>query len=80
MLVYEEYNSLLSTEDNDKINKVQIQEKIVKHQHHRAKYEEMQQVLKETECVQISTSDPDSRQMITRNNITEVAYKKKQSF
>lgn len=76
----EEYNSLLSTEDNDKINKVQIQEKIVKHQHHRAKYEEMQQVLKETECVQISTSDPDSRQMITRNNITEVAYKKKQSF
>ncbi len=70
----EEYNSLLSTEDNDKINKVQIQEKIVKHQHHRAKYEEMQQVLKETECVQISTSDPDSRQMITRNNITEVAY------
>lgn len=70
----EEYNSLLSTEDNDKINKVQIQEKIVKHQHHRAKYEEMQQILKETECVQISTSDPDSRQMITRNNITEVAY------
>jgi hypothetical protein len=70
----EEYNSLLSTEDNDKINKVQIQEKIVKHQHHRAKYEEMQQVLKETECVQISTSDPDSRQMITRNNITEIAY------
>ncbi|MFM7661670.1 MAG: IS1182 family transposase [Bacteroidota bacterium] len=70
----EEYNSLLSTEDNDKINKIQIQEKIVKHQHHRAKYEEMQQILKETECVQISTSDPDSRQMITRNNITEVAY------
>jgi transposase len=70
----EEYNSLLSTEDNDKINKIQIQEKIVKHQHHRAKYEQMQQVLKETECVQISTSDPDSRQMITRNNITEVAF------
>ena len=69
-----EYNSLLSTEDNDKINKVQIQEKIDKHQHHKAKYEEMQQVLKKTECVQISTSDPDSRQMITRNNITEVAY------
>ena len=23
---------------------------------------------------QISTTDPDSRQMITRNNITEVAY------
>lgn len=69
-----EYNSLLSTEDNDKPNHLQIQEKIVKHQHHRAKYEEMQQVLKETKCVQISTSDPDSRQMITRNNITEVAY------
>ena len=70
----EEYNSLLSEEDNDKTNKVQIQEKIAKHQLHKAKYEEMKKVIQETGCVQISTSDPDSRQMITRNNITEVAY------
>jgi len=70
----EEYNSLLSEEDNDKINKVQIQEKIKKHQLHKAKYQEMKNVIQETGCVQISTSDPDSRQMITRNNITEVAY------
>ncbi len=70
----EEYNSLLSEEDNDKTNKVQIQEKIKKHQLHKAKYEEMKNVIQETGCVQISTSDPDSRQMITRNNITEVAY------
>lgn len=30
--------------------------------------------MKETGQVQVSTSDPDSRQPITRNNITEVAY------
>jgi hypothetical protein len=34
----------------------------------------MQHVLKEIEFVQISTSDPDCRQMFTSNNITEVAY------
>ena len=34
----------------------------------------MAQELEETGDTQISTSDPDSRQMITRNNITEVAY------
>ena len=70
----EEYNTILSSEDGDKSKVEQIQEKIAKHQYHREKYKQMQQIIKKTECVQISTSDPDSRQMITRNNITEVAY------
>ena len=70
----EEYNTMLSSEDGDKSKVEQIQEKIAKHQYHREKYKQMQQIIKKTECVQISTSDPDSRQMITRNNITEVAY------
>ncbi len=34
----------------------------------------MQKELEASGDTQISTSDPDSRQMITRNNITEVAY------
>ena len=34
----------------------------------------MQSELTKSDHTQISTSDPDSRQMITRNNITEVAY------
>ena len=69
-----EYNGILAQEDGDTEKKKEAQEKIEKHLLHKAKYGQIQEVLKETECVQISTSDPDSRQMITRNNITEVAY------
>lgn len=70
----EEYNSILAQEDGDSEKKKETQDKIDKYLLHKAKYEKMQVVLQKTECVQISTSDPDSRQMITRNNITEVAY------
>ena len=34
----------------------------------------MSKFINDTGITQISTSDPESRQMITRNNITEVAY------
>ncbi len=37
-------------------------------------YENLQKELEETGERQISTSDPESRQLITRNNITEVGY------
>ncbi|MFM7759131.1 MAG: IS1182 family transposase, partial [Crocinitomicaceae bacterium] len=70
----EEYSVILSEADGDSNLKKTIQEKIDKHHSRKSEYEQMQEVLKGTECVQISTSDPDSRQMITRNNITEVAY------
>ena len=70
----DEYNAILAQEDGDIEKKKETQAKIDKHLFHKAKYEQMKEVIKETECVQISTSDPDSRQMITRNNITEVAY------
>lgn len=71
-----EYNSLLAQQDHDLTapEKAVIQEKISKHQHHKNKYQSFQKTLEETGEVQISTSDPDSRQLITRNNITEVAY------
>ncbi len=61
-------------EDGDAIYTNEAQEKIKKYQAHRSKYEQLQQELKESGDTQISTSDPDSRQMITRNHITEVAY------
>jgi len=70
----DEYNKILSAEDGDATAKAEAEEKIRKHLSQREKYEEMQEILSESDEVQISTSDPDSRQLITRNQITEVAY------
>jgi transposase len=71
-----EYSAILASEDKDltEEQKQEINDKIDKHQQHKAKYESYKKQLDETGTVQISTSDPDSRQMIVRNNITEVAY------
>ena len=71
----EEYAGLLANADgdNDDQNK-QTKQKIEKHLKQRKKYEAITKQLDDTGEVQVSTSDPDSRQMITRNNITEVAY------
>jgi len=52
----------------------QIQEEIEKHSQRKAIYHNLEAQLKESQETQISTSDPESRHMITRNNITEVAY------
>ncbi|MQY78054.1 MAG: IS1182 family transposase [Bacteroidetes bacterium] len=68
----EEYNQLLAEQDGD--NKQLIQQEIEKHQGRKKKYKQLEQQLQETNEAQISTSDPESRQMIVRNNITEVAY------
>lgn len=68
----EEYNQLLSEADGDK--KESIQAKIEKHIERRSGYKELEKQLHESGEEQISTSDPESRQMIIRNNITEVAY------
>lgn len=73
----EEYSKILANEDNDALapaEKEVIQSKINKHKKRKAKYQQFQQQLDESGDTQISTSDPDSRQLITRNNITEVAY------
>src|SRR5690554_7452146 len=47
---------------------------IDKHQGRRKQYKQLEKQLKESGEPQISTSDPDSKHMIVRNNITEVAY------
>lgn len=67
-----EYESQLS--QADEVNRELIKQEIEKHQERKRGYEALQKQLDETGETQISTSDPESRQMITRNNITEVAY------
>ncbi len=69
----EHYNSAL--EQNDCENeKEKIKKEIDKHQGRRDQYEKYEQQLKESGEPQISTSDPESKHLIIRNNITEVAY------
>ncbi len=73
----EEYSKILASEDKDTVSeseKTKILEKVKKHTSRKADYELMQQQLLQSGDTQISTSDPESRQLITRNNITEVAY------
>lgn len=70
----EEYNSALAKEDGDTLEKQTIESKIQKHKIQKQKYLGYQKEIETKGITQISTSDPESRQMITRNNITEVAY------
>ncbi len=68
----EEYNRLLEEQDDD--DNEHIKKEIDKHQKRKEKYLEIEKQIDETGEVQVSTSDPESRQMIVRNNITEVVY------
>uniref|UniRef100_UPI0032178598 transposase n=1 Tax=uncultured Draconibacterium sp. TaxID=1573823 RepID=UPI0032178598 len=54
--------------------KQEIENEIEKQNQRKEGYKKIEQKLKESRQRQISTSDPDSRHQITRNNITEVAY------
>ena len=67
-----EYNQALALSDGD--DKKQIEEEINKQNQRKDRYEKLRNQLEQTGQSQISTSDPDSRHLITRNNITEVAY------
>jgi len=66
------YNNAFAAADAD--NKKIIEKEIQKHSARKAGYKIMQQQLEQTGEVQISTSDPESRKLITRNKISEVAY------
>ena len=70
----EEYNVILAQEDGDAKLNEKAQKKIEEHLLHKQKYQDLEKQLEESGEVQISTSDPDSRQLIIRNYITEVAY------
>ena len=67
-----EYNQVLAESDGD--HKQQAEQEIEKHNKRKDDYKKLEQQLNDTGEAQVSTSDPDSRQMIIRNNITEVAY------
>jgi transposase len=67
-----EYYQALAENDGD--TKKQAEQEIEKHNKRKADYIKIEKQLTETGQAQVSTSDPDSRQMIIRNNITEVAY------
>lgn len=68
-----QYNQALEQSDYDH-EKEEIKKDIDKHQKRKKQYEQLERQLKESGEPQISTSDPDSKHMIVRNNITEVAY------
>jgi transposase len=68
----DQYNKALELADEE--NKKIIELEILKQNRRKRQYQSYTNQIKETREVQISTSDPDSRQMITRNSITEVAY------
>lgn len=68
----ERHNKELAASDGDA--KKEIQREISKHQNRKETYHNLSKQLEESGEKQVSTSDPQSRQMITRNNITEVAY------
>jgi len=67
----EEYYKALAQSDGDT---KQIEEEIERQKKRADQYHQIENQFKEGGESQISTSDPDSRQMIVRNNITEVAY------
>ena len=66
-----EYEKALAENDGDK---EEIKKEIEKQNKRKKGYKKLEQQLKESGQSQISTSDPDSRHQITRNNITEVSY------
>src|SRR5690606_20651332 len=70
----EEYNQILDNEDSSENEKSDAQQQIQKHTERKIGYENLEKQLNETGEKQISTSDPDSRHLPIRGNITEVAY------
>jgi transposase len=68
----EEYTRALA--ENDRDNRQQIEDEINKQQKRKDNYKNLEKKLKESGEAQISISDPESRQIMLRNNITEVAY------
>ena len=83
----EEYTQALAQADNDKISddkekskedrtsqQAEIQTKIDKHNKHLKRYQEIEKQLQDTGEKQVSTSDPEARQLVIRGVVTEVCY------
>ncbi len=70
----QEYNHALEQADGTPADKENIQKEMDKHNKRKDNYHKLQKQLDQTKEVQISISDPESRHMVLRNNITEVVY------
>jgi transposase len=68
----EEFNAMLSRADGDL--KEDIVKQIAKQEERKQGYEHTRSILQATGEKQLSTSDPDSRQLLTKGDIVEVAY------
>lgn len=69
----DEYNRELE-QTQDPEQQQQIKQHRDKQQQRRSGYDKIKSQLEDSQDTQLSTSDPDSRHLIVRNNITEVAY------
>lgn len=69
-----EFEKALAEADGDAQQTHAIETKRQKHQLQKLRYQGLQKELQESGQKQISTSDPESRHLMVRNNITEVAY------
>jgi transposase len=69
----DEYHEALEQADGEESKKV-IQQNIQKQNQRKDKYNQLSEQLLESGKPQISTSDPDSRHLLIRNSITDVAY------
>ena len=67
-----EYNQALALADGDQMQ--ELEKKITKQKTHQAKYQKIEKQLEGTGEKQVSTSDPESRQIMIRGVISEVAY------
>ena len=67
----QQYENELDSNDE---HSQQIKQEVEQQQQRKLQYKQIEKQLKDSGEPQISTSDPDSRHMITRNNITEIAY------
>lgn len=70
----EEYNQILDNEDSSEAEKADAEKQIQKHTERKQGYKTLENQLLDSAEKQISTSDPDSRHLPIRSNITEVAY------
>jgi transposase len=70
----EEYTRALAENDGDNRQQIEIEDEINKQQKRKDNYKNIEKQLKESGEPQISVSDPESRQIMLRNNITEIAY------
>ena len=68
----DEYNKALAQADGD--NKKVIEQEIKKYAERKVGYQKMGQQLEQTGESQISTSDPESKQLMVRTNTSEVGY------